>query len=237
VSTSALNIREQLAGLSPAKRALIELKLLKKQAAAGEPKPLISKRPEGAPVPLSFYQQGLWVLSQLMPGTSLYHVPKAVRLAGKLDVAALKRTLDHLVERHESLRTSFATTDGVPLQVINKRLEVELPIVELSELTESERELETRRLLREEVRRPFDLAHGPLIRALLLRLGEQEHIFLMTMHHIITDGWSVGVMHREFMDLYEAFTSGQASPLLALKIQYPDYAVWQRQWFQGQVYE
>ncbi|HZE63356.1 MAG TPA: amino acid adenylation domain-containing protein, partial [Pyrinomonadaceae bacterium] len=237
MSTSALNIREQLAGLSPAKRALIELKLLKKQAAAGEPKPLISKRPEGAPVPLSFYQQGLWVLSQLMPGTSLYHVPKAVRLAGKLDVAALKRTLDHLVERHESLRTSFATTDGVPLQVINKRLEVELPIVELSALSESERELEARRLSREEVRRPFDLAHGPLIRALLLRLGEQEHIFLMTMHHIITDGWSVGVMHREFMDLYEAFVSGQPSPLPALKIQYPDYAVWHRQWFQGEVYE
>lgn len=237
MSTSALNIREQLAGLSPAKRALIELKLLKKQAAAGEPKPVISQRPEGVPVPLSFYQQGLWVLSQLMPETSLYHVPKAVRLTGELDVAALKRTLDHLVERHESLRTSFATTDGVPTQVVSKRLEVELPIFDLSELAEPERELETRRLLKEEARRPFDLAQGPLIRALLLRLGEQEHIFLMTMHHIITDGWSVGVMHREFTDLYQAFAEGQPSPLPELKIQYPDYAVWHRQWFQGEVYE
>ena len=199
--TSALNIKEQLAGLSPAKRALIELKLLKKNAAAGEPQPLISKRPEDAPIPLSFYQQGLWVLSQLMPGTSLYHVPKAVRLEGKLEIAALKSTLDHLVARHESLRTSFATVDGVPMQVVRKQLEVALPIVDLSELAEAERELETRRLLREEARRPFDLAHGPLIRALLLRLGEQDHIFLLTMHHIITDGWSIGVMHREFMDL------------------------------------
>jgi amino acid adenylation domain-containing protein len=237
VSTSALNIREQLAGLSPAKRSLIELKLLKKKAAAGEPKPLISKRPEGVPVPLSFYQQGLWVLSQLMPETSLYHVPKAVRMTGQLDVAALKRTLDHLVERHESLRTNFATADGVPTQVIRKRLEIELPIVDLSELSESEREVEARLLLRDEARLPFDLAHGPLIRALLLRLGEQEHIFLMTMHHIITDGWSVGVMHREFMDLYEAFAAGRPSPLLEPKIQYPDYAVWHRQWFQGEVYE
>jgi amino acid adenylation domain-containing protein len=237
MATSALNIKEQLAGLSPAKRALIELKLLRKKAAAGEPKPLISKRSEGMPVPLSFYQQGLWVLSQLMPGTSLYHVPKVVRLAGKLDVAALKRTLDYLVERHESLRTSFATTDGVPMQVVSKRLELELPIVALSELGEPERESETQRLLREEVRRPFDLVQGPLIRALLLRLGEQEHILLITLHHIITDGWSIGVMHREFMALYEAFASGQPSPLPELKIQYPDYAVWHRQWFKGEVYE
>lgn len=237
MATSALNIREQLAGLSPAKRALIELKLLKKKAAAGEPQPLISKRPEGVPVPLSFYQQGLWVLSQLMPETSLYHVPKAVRLTGTLDVAALKKTLDHLVERHESLRTTFATTEGVPIQVISERLELALPVVDLSELGEAERELEARRLLREETRRPFNLEQGPLIRALLLRLTEQEHIFLIAMHHIVTDGWSVGIMHREFMDLYGAFSSGQPSSLPELKIQYPDYALWHRQWFQGEVYE
>ncbi len=237
MSTSVLNIREQLAGLSPAKRSLIELKLLKKKAAAGQPAPMISKRPEGVPVPLSFYQQGLWVLSQLMPETSLYHVPKAVLLTGNLDVTALKQTLDHLVERHESLRTSFATADGVPTQVVNERLEVELPIVDLTNVAESEKEPETRRLLREEARRPFDLANGPLIRAMLLRVSEQEHIFLITMHHIITDGWSVGVMHREFMDLYEAFVAGQPSPLPELKIQYADYAVWHRQWFKGDVYD
>ena len=202
MSTTALNIREQLAGLSPAKRALIELKLLKKTAAAGEPQPLISRRPEGAPVPLSFYQQGLWVLSQLMPETSLYHVPKAVRLTGVLDVAALEKTLNHLVARHEALRTTFATTDGVPMQVISESLAMALPVFDLSELDEAEKELELRRLLREETRRPFDFAQGPLIRALLVRLTEQEHVLLIAMHHIITDGWSVGIMHREFMALY-----------------------------------
>ncbi len=237
MATSALNIREQLAGLSPAKRALIELKLLKKKADAGEPQPLISRRPEGVPVPLSFYQQGLWVLSQFMPETSLYHVPKAVKLTGSLDVAALKKTLDQLVQRHEALRTTFATTEGVPMQVVSEQVELALPVVDLSELAVAERELETRRLLREETRRPFDLAHGPLIRALLVRLAEDEHIFLMVMHHIVIDGWSIGIMHREFMDLYEAFASGKPSPLPELKVQYPDYALWHRQWFQGEVYE
>ena len=237
MSTTALNIREQLAGLSPAKRALIELKVLKKTAAAGEPQPLISRRPEGAPVPLSFYQQGLWVLSQLMPETSLYHVPKAVRLTGVLDVAALEKTLNHLVARHEALRTTFATTDGVPMQVISESLAMALPVFDLRELAEAEKEPELRRLLREETRRPFDFEHGPLIRALLVRLAEQEHVLLIAMHHIITDGWSVGIMHREFMALYEAFSSGQPSPLPELKIQYPDYALWHRQWFKGKVYE
>ncbi|MEO7970847.1 MAG: condensation domain-containing protein, partial [bacterium] len=163
MATSALNIREQLAGLSPAKRALIELKLLKKKADAGEPQPLISRRPEGVPVPLSFYQQGLWVLTQFMPETSLYHVPKAVKLTGTLDVAALKKTLDQLVQRHEALRTTFATTEGVPMQVVSEQVELALPVVDLSELAAAERELETRRLLRDETRRPFDLAHGPLV--------------------------------------------------------------------------
>ncbi|HEX3282864.1 MAG TPA: amino acid adenylation domain-containing protein [Pyrinomonadaceae bacterium] len=237
MATTALDIRQQLAGLSPAKRALIELKLLKKKADQGEPQPMISRRPEGTPAPLSFYQQGLWVLSQLMPETSLYHVPKAVRLTGALDVAALKKTLDHLVQRHEALRTTFATTEGVPMQVVREQLELALPIVDLSELDEAERELETARVLREETRRPFDLAQGPLIRALLVRLAENEHVLLIAMHHIITDGWSIGIMHREFMDLYEAFSTGQPSPLPELKIQYPDYALWHRQWFQGEVYE
>ncbi|HKP45904.1 MAG TPA: amino acid adenylation domain-containing protein, partial [Pyrinomonadaceae bacterium] len=237
MSTSAANIREQLARLSPAKRSLIELKLLKKKVAAGEPKPLISPRPAGAVVPLSFYQQGLWVLSQLMPDTSLYHVPKAVRLQGSLDVGALKMTLDHLVARHESLRTSFATSDGVPTQVIKDHLEVELPIINLSELSEAERAESARVLLRNEARKIFDLANGPLVRALLVKLADQEHVFMMTMHHIITDGWSVGVLHREFMELYKAFAAGAPSPLPELKIQYPDYAVWHRDWFKGDVYE
>ena len=237
MSTSAINIREQLAGLSPAKRSLVELKLLKKRAAAGEPKQLISRRPGDAPVPLSYYQQGLWVLSQLMPNTSLYHVPKAMRLTGNLDIPALKRTLDYIVARHEALRTSFASTDGIPMQVISERLTLDMPLLDLSHLSEPEREAEARRVLREEARRPFDLSRGPLIRSIILQLHEQEHILLITTHHIITDGWSMGVFHRELMALYEAFANGRPSPLPELPIQYPDYAYWHRHWFQGEVYE
>src|ERR1051325_1710985 len=118
VATSVLSIREQLAGLSPAKRALVELTLLKKKAAAGEPKQLITRRAEGQAAPLSYYQQGLWVLSQLMPGTSLYHVPKGMRLSGQLNIEALRQALDRLVRRREALRPSFAPADGVRVQVV-----------------------------------------------------------------------------------------------------------------------
>ncbi|MDQ2975526.1 MAG: amino acid adenylation domain-containing protein [Acidobacteriota bacterium] len=237
MSTSVTNIREQLAGLSPAKRSLIELKLLKKKAAAGGPKVVISRRPEGAPAPLSYYQQGLWVLNQLMPNTALYHVPKAIRLTGKLDVSALQRSLDCIVTRHEALRTTFAVVDGAPLQIVNEMRRLEMPLIDLSHLGEAERETEAHRLLRVESRRTFDLCTGPLIRAVLLRLEEREHILLVTTHHIVTDGWSMGVFHRELVSLYEAFSNGKPSPLAELQIQYPDYANWHRQWFQGDVYQ
>lgn len=237
MSTSVSNIREQLAGLSPAKRALIELKLLRKKAAAGEPLKLISRRPDGVPAPLSYYQQGLWVLSQLMPDTSLYHIPKAMRFTGNLDVEALQRTLDCIVERHEALRTSFATTDDAPVQIVSDRLTIDLPLLDLQHLPEAEQEPETQRILGEEGRRLFDLSRGPLFRALLLRLHEQEHILIVTAHHIVTDGWSVGVLHHELMAVYEAFADGKPSPLPDLPVQYPDYAYWHRQWFQGEVYE
>lgn len=237
MSTSVSNIREQLAGLSPAKRALIELKLLRKKAAAGEPQKLISRRPDGVPAPLSYYQQGLWVLSQLMPDTSLYHIPKAMRFTGNLDVEALQRTLDCIVERHEALRTSFATTDDAPVQIVSDRLTIDLPLLDLQHLPEAEQEPETQRILGEEGRRLFDLSRGPLFRALLLRLHKQEHILIVTAHHIVTDGWSVGVLHHELMAVYEAFADGKPSPLPDLPVQYPDYAYWHRQWFQGEVYE
>lgn len=237
MATNTLNIREQLAGLSPAKRALVELTLLKKKAEAGEPKELISRRPRDLPAPLSYYQQGLWVLSQLMPNTSLYHVPKAVRLTGELDISALKNALDRIVARHEALRTSFAAVDGIPIQVVRERLTLDMPLVNLSHLPELERETECRRVLGEETRRPFDLEKGPLIRAILLRLNQREHVVLVTTHHIVTDGWSMGIFHRELMSLYDAFAEGKPSPLPDLPIQYPDYAYWQRQWFQGEVYE
>ncbi|MBC8030243.1 MAG: amino acid adenylation domain-containing protein [Pyrinomonadaceae bacterium] len=237
MSTSTINIREQLAGLSPAKRALIEMKLLKKNAAASKPEDRILRRPEGVPVPLSYYQQGLWVLSQLMPDTPLYHVPKAVRLSGKLDVSALQRTIDFIVNRHEALRTSFTVADGVPLQVVNEIRTLEMLLIDLSHLGETERETEAHRRLGQEARRTFDLSSGPMIRAALLRLQDDEHILLLTMHHIVTDGWSVGLLQRELMALYEAFANDKPSPLAELPVQYPDFACWQREWFQGDVYQ
>jgi aspartate racemase len=232
-----LSIREQLAGLSPAKRALVELTLLKKRAAAGEPKQLIPRRPAGAIVPLSFYQQGLWVLSQLLPDTSLYHVPKGLRLTGELNVTALNRALNHLVMRHESLRTSFAVTDGVPAQVVAEDVTLDLPLVDLSHVAAAERDATVHRMLAADARRPFDLANGPLIRSSLYRLQETEHILLVTLHHIVTDGWSMGIFERELSALYEAFAKGEPSPLPELVVQYPDYALWHRDWFAKEGYE
>jgi len=237
VSTSVLSIREQLAGLSPAKRALVELTLLKKRAAAGEPKQLIPRRPAGALVPLSYYQQGLWVLSQLLPDTSLYHVPKGLRLSGELNINALNRALNHLVMRHESLRTHFAVTDGVPAQVVAENVRLDLPLVDLSHVAVAEREATVHRMLATDARRPFDLANGPLIRSSLYRLQETEHILLVTLHHIVTDGWSMGIFERELSALYEAFAKGEPSPLPELVVQYPDYALWHRDWFAKEGYE
>jgi non-ribosomal peptide synthetase component F len=228
---------EQLAALSPAKRALLELRLMKKKRPGNQSRQIIQKRAETGPTPLSYNQQGLWVLNQLMPDASLYHSPTVARLTGALDVAALKQALNFIVARHDALRTTFKPTDGKPTQSIASEISCEMPFVDLSNLPEAEREAESQLLLQQEIQRRFDLAEGPLIRAMLLRLDENEHIFLVTMHHIVTDGWSVGIFHRELSELYRAFLAGNPSPLADLPIQYTDFAHWQRQWLDGGVYE
>lgn len=229
-------IAQQLAGLSPAKRALLELRLMRKRT-PGAAKRVISRRADGEPAPLSYNQQGLWVLDQLMPGTSLYHTPMAVRLTGALDVDALRNALNSIVARHDALRTSFMTLDGTPSQVVAAVVTLELPLSDLSSELEAEREAAAQRILQHEARKPFDLSQGPLIRSLLVRLGEQEHILLVTMHHIVTDGWSVGIFQRELSALYEAAQNGEPANLPELPIQYPDYSSWQRRWFAGELYE
>ena len=188
-------------------------------------------------LPLSFAQQRLWFIEQLAPGNSAYNIPAAVRLKGALNVAALEQSLNEIVKRHETLRTTFAMVDGGPIQVIAPTLPMALPVVTLQELSENEREIEVQRLAAEEARRPFDLARGPLLRITLLRLGEEEHVGLLTMHHIVSDGWSTGILIREMAVLYEAFSAGRSSPLPELPIQYADFADWQRQWLQGEVLE
>jgi len=230
------SISQQLAALSPAKRSLLELRLMQKKRRSEADARVIPRVENRDSAPLSHYQQGLWVLNQLMPGTSVYHSPTAARLTGTLDVSALRQALDAIIARHDALRTTFTIVDGIPFQKIAQSFSLEMPLIDLTGLPEAEREDEAQRFLREEARKAFDLSQGPLIRGILLRLKDDEHILLITIHHIVTDGWSIGIFHRELSALYRAFTQGQPSPFAELPIQYVDYADWQRQWFEGDVY-
>lgn len=188
-------------------------------------------------LPLSFAQQRLWFMDQLEPGNPAYNMPGAIRLSGELNIAALERSLNEIVRRHESLRTTFATVDGQPEQIIAPFAPLALPALDLSELSEAEREAQAGKLFAEESLRPFDLARGPLFRILLLRLGATEHVAIFSMHHIISDEWSLGVLARELAALYAAFSQDRPSPLEELPIQYADFAHWQRQWLQGEALE
>jgi amino acid adenylation domain-containing protein/FkbM family methyltransferase len=207
------------------------------KSAQGVSAPPIRRASREQPLPLSFAQQRLWFLDQLEPGSISYNSPLAVRLSGTLDTDALARTLDELTRRHEALRTHFAELDGQPVQVVEPVAACRLELVELSDVPSEEVEAAARRLAAEEAARPFDLGRGPLLRASLLQLAETEHVLLVTMHHIISDGWSLGVLVKEVAALYEAFAEGRPSPLVELDIQYADFAVWQREWLQGEVLE
>ncbi len=199
--------------------------------------PPILPVPRTGDLTLSFAQQRLWFFDQLAPGLPAYNLPAAVRLEGRLNLAALEQSLNEIVKRHESLRTIFREVDGGPAQVIAPSLTIELPVVDLRQLPAREREAEVRRLVTAEAQLPFDLAQGPLVRGTVLRLGEEEHVGLLTMHHIVSDGWSAGILVREMATLYVAFCAGGSSPLPSLPIQYADFAHWQRQWLQGDVLE
>ena len=188
-------------------------------------------------LPLSFAQQRLWFLSQLHPNSVAYNMPAALRLTGRLDVASLELSLSEITRRHEVLRTTFATVNGRPVQLIGENLPFTLPVVDLSELPEADRETEMLRLAADEAQRPFDLACEPLLRITLLRLRSESHIALLTMHHIVSDGWSPGILIRELTALYEAFSRGKPSPLPELAIQYADFAYHQREWLRGEVLE
>jgi hypothetical protein len=190
-----------------------------------------------ATFPLSYAQQRLWLLDRLLPRGSVYNVAKVFRLVGSSDVAALRAALNELVQRHEVLRTRFELEDRGPVQVIAPQMPLALQLEDLGELGAEVREAEARRLSREEAQTPFDLERGPLIRVRLLRLSDTEHWLLLTLHHIVTDGWSWGVLVRELSALYAAHRQGEASALPALPVQYADYAVWQREWLQGEVLE
>jgi amino acid adenylation domain-containing protein/non-ribosomal peptide synthase protein (TIGR01720 family) len=201
------------------------------------PVPPLAPTARGKDLPLSFAQQRLWFLDQLEPGNAFYNVGAAVRLTGRLNVAALSAGLAEVVRRHETLRTTFAEMDGQPRQVIAATLDVPLVIEELGALPAWEREPEVRRRATLELQRPFELARGPLLRLKLLRLGDDEHVALVTMHHIVSDGWSSGVLIKEMATLYQSFNAAAPSPLPELRLQYADYAAWQREWLRGEVLE
>ncbi|HEX5869636.1 MAG TPA: condensation domain-containing protein, partial [Longimicrobium sp.] len=185
--------------------------------------------------PASFAQERLWFLDRMGDAGATYNMPAALRLSGPLDVAALERALGEEVRRHESLRTSFAESDGAAMQVITPFSGFTLPVEDLVSVDADDRDAEVRRRAADDAARPFDLATGPLFRASLLRLGAEEHVLLLCTHHVVSDAWSMGVFFRELSALYAAFTAGTEASLPALPMQYADFATWQREYLKGQV--
>ncbi|WP_420630848.1 non-ribosomal peptide synthetase [Candidatus Leptofilum sp.] len=223
---------DRLAGLSPAKRALLEMKLKQKQAQAAPQG--ITRREDEVAAPLSFAQQRLWFLEQLEPGSPAYHIPAIFQLTGELDVAALTASLNEIVQRHEALRTTFTAVNGQPAQQVTENVTITVPVEDLQSLPTEQREAEIARLTADETRRPFDLTTDSLLRACLLKLAPNEHRLILTMHHIASDGWSRGVLLNELSVLYKDFLAGERSSLTPLPIQYADFAVWQRDYLQGE---
>jgi amino acid adenylation domain-containing protein len=205
-----------------------------RQAAQSTPAPPLKAMPREGVVPLTMTQEHFWDLDQLLPGAPFSNMLYAARLTGPLNVKALEQSFNEIIKRHETLRTTFTTIAGQPVQVIAPTLHLPLEMDDLRALPEAAREAAAHQLICAEVLYPFDLEKGPLLQVRLLRLGEQEHILLLTMHHIISDGWSWGVLLHELTVLYEAFSQGHPSPLPELPVQYAHYAHWQRQWLQSE---
>ena len=200
------------------------------EQAAGTPLPPVRRREGDAPVPLSFAQQRLWVLDQLEPESPVYNIPMALRLEGELDAGALQGALSELAARHEALRTVFPLAGGAPVQRVLPPAPLPLPVEDAAGLAPDALE----RRVHAEVRAPFDLARGPLLRARLLRLGQREHVLLLVMHHIVSDGWSLRLLFTELSALYGAFLRGEPSPLARVPVQYADHALWQREHLRGE---
>jgi amino acid adenylation domain-containing protein/non-ribosomal peptide synthase protein (TIGR01720 family) len=193
-----------------------------------------ARRVPHQPAPLSNAQQRLWFMHQLAPDSAFYNVPFATRLNGHVDIPALQRALDEIVLRHEVLRTSFPLVDGAPVQVVSDQAHVPLEIVDITAHPIATRRAEAQRLADEEATKPFELAIGPVIRAMAVKLEDAEHWLVMTLHHIVADGWSMNVLSQELGALYAAFSAGLRSPLPPLPLQYAEFATWQREWLKGE---
>ncbi|HAF12616.1 MAG TPA: non-ribosomal peptide synthetase [Blastocatellia bacterium] len=227
------NVSDKKSRLSPAKRALLEQRL-RGVSDTSQVSRSIPRRPQQDLVPLSFAQQRLWFLDQLQPGNSSYNVSRHVRISEDLDCQALARALNAVVERHESLRTVFRLAGNEPVQIIQPHQDLPLPLIDLSGLAENERAQEIARLAVEHSEIAFSLADGPLLSASLVRLSSADHLLFVSLHHIITDAWSTALLLRELVTLYEAFKANQPFPLKELPIQYADFAIWQREFLQGE---
>ena len=218
-------------GLSAKRQALLD-RWLKGKIPVDLKAKSIPKRKVFSPVPLSFAQKRLWVLDRLVPGSAFYNFPTALRLQGAIDLAVFERSINELARRHESLRTIFKMENEEPVQVILPELQIKINVMDLSHLPAAERENETNRITIEEAGKTFDLEQGPLLRVSLLTHAADTHILIYNMHHIVTDGWSVELFKKEWRIIYEAFLANQPSPLPELSVQYADFALWQREWFQ-----
>ncbi|HET8890742.1 MAG TPA: non-ribosomal peptide synthase/polyketide synthase, partial [Candidatus Angelobacter sp.] len=248
LATQVISRVRQVFGLELPLRALFEAQTVaglaarieqEKQAANVASLPPLRRVPRGVPLLLSYAQQRLWFLDQLEPNSAAYNIPVALRLKGELRTEPLDRALQEIVRRHEVLRTRFEPVDGEPRQVIAPASDVYIARLiekhDLSAFSADDQRAEVQRQVREEAALPFDLANGPLLRAKLFRLSSTEHVLLVTMHHIVSDGWSMGVLIREFAALYQAYEAGQTPSLPEMTFQYADYAMWQREWLQGAV--
>ncbi|GIV95377.1 MAG: hypothetical protein KatS3mg057_0034 [Herpetosiphonaceae bacterium] len=208
-----------------------------RQSTAGDPRPPLQPVPREQPLPLSFAQQRLWIMDQLVPDSPLYTMPLVIRLTGKLDRAALMTALDGLIVRHESLRTRIDTLDGEPIQIVDAPAPCPLLTINMRDRPAAERDTAADSAIRAFIVEPFDLRSGPLFRAQLIELDDDQHLLTLVLHHIITDGWSSSVLLRDLTALYEAALAGVEPALPALPIQYADFAVWQRAWLQGETLE
>ncbi|RPI02585.1 MAG: amino acid adenylation domain-containing protein [Calditrichaeota bacterium] len=230
------NQADEISRLSPEKRKLLE-KILQQQNIDLYKKAILPVSRERGRFPLSYAQQRMWFLDQWQPGNPMYNNPAAVVIKGEIDVQAMQQTLNALSRRHEVLRTCFDNEDGNPVQTIKAESTIQLQYLDIFAMPEEERQPLMRRELDEEAQAPFDLSTGPLVRTKLIRTGSDEHIFLLTMHHIVSDAWTLTLFIKEFADFYQSFTSAKQPQLPELPLHYVDYAVWQRNYLTGSVLE
>jgi len=229
--------RSSTGTLDESRRRLIELMAARQEEEREAPRVILSRSSRETDLPLSFAQERLWFLEQVQVTNGAYNVPTALRLHGRLQVPALQHAFDELVKRHEGLRVRFERRGGQPVQVIDPPQPVALQVEDLSGPESDNRNSRLQQLLREKALARFELSRGPLLRVVLVKLTGQEHVLLITMHHIICDAWSMGVLLRELDMLYDAYAQGHPCPLAPLEVQYADYALWQREWLQGEVLE